>query len=237
VSLARLTELAESDWFVSEELFRRTAQAETARLNSYGYGVDCELFGVCFDSGGFALLQCNTGTGQVHKTSVVCHPDGSFSLSDGKAFSSVAEIARAKLEEGAEVREGSRWINSNNVRVQKIRMLDQVSTLMSRSVPTSIPSNISATAPQDGGSVTDNSNAPPASAWTVAQLNSLLSGYSYCFVSEVQRIFPSSNAIEWTKLLQWTLQLPSDAGFAWDERNRIFEALRHMFVEAGREFA
>jgi hypothetical protein len=39
------------------------------------------------------------------------------------------------------------------------------------------------------------------------------------------------------KLLQWTLQLPSEAGFAWDERNRIFGALRHMFIEAGREFA
>ncbi len=63
VSLARLAGLAESDWFVSEKLFRRTAQAETARLNSYGYGVECELFGVCFDSGGFALLQHGNGAG------------------------------------------------------------------------------------------------------------------------------------------------------------------------------
>jgi hypothetical protein len=172
----------------------------------------------------------------VHKSTAVCEPDGSLSLSEGKAFASIVELARVKVRDGFDVREDSRWINSNNVRVQKIRMLDQVTTLMSSSVPTSIPSEISATTPQEGGIVTDG-NAPPASAWTVAQLNSLLSGHSYCFVSEVQRIFPSSDAIEWTKLLQWTLQLPSEAGFAWDERNCIFEALRHMFVEAGREFA
>jgi hypothetical protein len=57
-SLARLTALAESEWFVSAELFRSTTLAESARLNNYGYGRDYELFGVCFDAGGFALGRC-----------------------------------------------------------------------------------------------------------------------------------------------------------------------------------
>jgi hypothetical protein len=59
-------------------------------------------------------------------------------------FANVAELVRAKLKEGCGVREGSRWINSNNARVQKVQMLDQVSTLVGSRAQTTVASDSSA---------------------------------------------------------------------------------------------
>jgi hypothetical protein len=130
-ALARLTKLAESAWFVSEALFRSTAEAETKRLLSYGCGVDTELFGICFGESAphFLLLRCNTGVGVVHKRPLECAPDGSLLL-DGKTFGSIADFARTKLDDGCGTREASRWANSP-ARTQKVHMLDDAVALMS----------------------------------------------------------------------------------------------------------
>jgi hypothetical protein len=89
----------------------------------------------------------------------------------------------------------------------------------------------------DNNACVVNTSAPSHATISLAQLNSRLSGHSYYFIREVQHLFDSVESIEWTKLLQWTLQLPSNSTFARDERNHIFEALKNLFVEAGREFA
>jgi hypothetical protein len=210
----------------------QASEAETA-LKDHGYGVDCELFGVCFDRGGFALLRFDTRLGQARKSALVCTQDGSLSVS-GRELASIEELAHSKLDEGCETREGSRWANSNDSRVQKLRMLGQVASAMSSYVigqSTVSSKNLGIMPPSVSQS--EHPETPRTASYPISSL----SGHSYCFVRQVQELYGSIDSFEWTKLLQWTLRLPSNTQFARDERSQNFDALQAMFVEAGKDFA
>ncbi len=218
--LARLTALAESHFFVSDQLFRDAASDATTRYHNYGYGsADTEFVGISFERdaslGGYALLQCTTGTGHVDKTAVRCGPDGSLSIA-GKVFSSVAELAQAKLQNAFAPGERSRWANILPSRTQKLRLQHQVANVMSGygcgyvygsgygqsdgyggygPVVQAI-AKTEAPLPPSSGSPRFNTDAGTPRTLTVAELSSRLSGHSYCFLREVQQLFGSVDSIE-----------------------------------------
>jgi hypothetical protein len=221
-SLKCLATLAEREWFVSEALFRR--EVETAG------GAHCNLFGICFTSAGYALLRCDTGTGQVIKSPMVCRVDGSISV-EGLMFDSPADLARAKGEEGFAVRGHVQWAHSSPGRRQTVRMENEVARLADSYGPRDIANRQAATCS------TKSLETSAPSARMALQLHLHLSSHPSSFLREVRQLFVDYNSYEWTALLRWTLQLPSSTKFAIDERNLIFKALRDLFIEAGRAFS
>ena len=66
---------------------------------------------------------------------------------------------------------------------------------------------------------------------------SALSGFSFSFESELKKVFPNPLDIDWTRLLQWVLSLPSSTQFLRDEKQLIFEKVAQLFEETALPFA
>jgi hypothetical protein len=169
VAVAQLGKLTKSEWFVSERLFRTTADEEARRLREYSYGGDVELFGLCFGESAphFSLLSCNISQGLVLKVPVQRTTTGSLCFDD-KTFDTLADLARFKLGLGCHARDSSQWLNGGGNRAQKVRILQETLDLVAGfAVTANVGKEPSEPVPNQCASSIIKHGPPPKSEWSL----------------------------------------------------------------------
>jgi hypothetical protein len=177
-ALAELSRLAQSQWFVSGPAFCRVARCNV-EVDEPAHSCN-KLFGICFRDSeqAFVLLQSTCGGGFVAKP-----------LQERKV-NQLAAVARTMQDQGFLLREDCRWAYCLPSCALQMGVQWEGRDAVHHWTASSI-SKPSQSIP-----------IPP-----IDQLQSVLSGFSHGFASEVSLLFPSAECVAWTELLQWTLQV------------------------------